>query len=345
MISILTGAKKNIGDFLIGDRAKNLLKTYVDEDILEINRFGEIAPYLDQINQSNALILCGGPAYTADFYPNIYNLSEILDLIKVPIIPFGLGWTGKPFHEHLNFKFTPTALEFAKNIHQSIEFSSCRDVLTEEILKKNGIENVKMTGCPVWYHLDSFEKTFEKLETPKTIIISTGAKQSLLFQSISLLGMVKSLFPDSKIIVTYHRGIFPGKNTPLRKGLSYTSIASYAKVLGMEVRDVSSDLGKIAFYEDCDLHIGYRVHAHLDFLSRKKPSLLINEDGRGLGMVKSLHLPVFNYDEKQVLKKVEKQLIYYIEEEFKSFQDTFKLIENHFETMKGFLDYLKNLPY
>ena len=61
-------------------------------------------------------------------------------------------------------------------------------------------------------------------------------------------------------------------------------------------------------------------------------------------MVKSLHLPVFNYDEKQMLKKVEKQLLNYIDEEFKSFQNTFKIMENHFETMKDFLNYLKNLP-
>lgn len=345
MISILTGAKKNIGDFLIGERAKNLLKTYVDEDILEINRFGDITPFLNKINQSRALILCGGPAYTTDFYPNIYNLTEIIDQIKVPIIPFGLGWTGKPFHAPDQFNFTSTALDFVTKIHNSIEFSSCRDVLTKEILAQNNIENVKMTGCPVWYHLDSFHKPFNKLEQPKTIIVSTGAKQALLFQTISLLRMVKTLFPDSKIIVTYHRGIFPGKNTPLRKGLSYTSIAMYAKFLGMEVRDVSGDLSKIAFYENCDLHMGYRVHAHLDFLSRKKPSLLINEDGRGLGMVKSLELPIFNYDEKKVIRKVEKQLLTYKNEEFKSFQHTFKLIENHFETMKEFLNYLKNLPY
>lgn len=344
MIAILTGAKKNIGDFLIGDRAKNLLKKYVDEDVLEINRFSEITPFLDKINQSKALILCGGPAYTADFYPNIYNLSEIIEQIKVPIIPFGLGWTGKPFHQPSKFKFTTTALQFAKDIHQAIEFSSCRDVLTKEILLQNGIENVKMTGCPVWYHLDSFHKKFRQLEKPKRIIISTGANQALLLQTMSLLGMVKSIFPESEIIVTYHRGIFPGKNTPLRKGLSYTGIAIYAKFLGMDVKDVSSDLSKIAFYEECDLHIGYRVHAHLDFLSRKKPSLLINEDGRGLGMVKSLELPVFNYDEKKLVNKIENQLLIYKKEEFKSFQNTFTILENYFKIMQEFLDYLKNLP-
>lgn len=344
MIAILTGAKKNIGDYLIGERAKSLLKKYVDEDILEIDRFGNITQYIDKINQSKALILCGGPAYTSDIYPGIYNLEDIYSRISVPIIPFGLGWSGKPFHSPEEFKFKDKAQFFLNNIHANIHYSSCRDVLTKKILNQTGINNVKMTGCPVWYHLDSQKKEFHQLKEPKTIVISTGAKQELLSQSISLLKLTKKLFPQSRIILSYHRGILPGKGTPPRKGISYSLIALYGRILGMEVRNVSGDLNKIAFYEDCDFHIGYRVHAHLDFLSRKKPSVLINEDGRGLGMVKTLNLPVFNYDDPHVLEKVEKQLLSYKKNSFSTFTDTFKLIHENFENMKEFLAYLKSLP-
>ena len=40
----------------------------------------------------------------------------------------------------------------------------------------------------------------------------------------------------------------------------------------------------IDLYSNCDLHIGYRVHAHVFMTSIKKPSILIKEDGRGEGM-------------------------------------------------------------
>jgi hypothetical protein len=200
-----------------------------------------------------------------------------------------------------------------------------------------------MTGCPVWYHMPDLEKNFTSLKNVDHIIFSTGAKQVLWKQSIQLLREIKKEFPEAKITVSYHRGIFPGKQTPLRKGLSYTLIAIYAKVLGLEAKDVSSDLQKIAFYENCDLHIGYRVHAHLDFLSRRKPSYLINEDGRGLGMVKSLELPIFNYDDKNVVHKVLEQVNEDKSSNFESFRSTFEKMKNAFTSMKTFLDYLKTL--
>ena len=46
-----------------------------------------------------------------------------------------------------------------------------------------------------------------------------------------------------------------------------------------EVIDVSYDEKKIDMYLDFDLHIGYRVHAHIYFLSKSKPSILLHEDG------------------------------------------------------------------
>src|SRR5690606_28726144 len=35
-------------------------------------------------------------------------------------------------------------------------------------------------------------------------------------------------------------------------------------------------------YDDYDIHIGYRVHAHVSMLKRRKPSYLIEQDGRGI---------------------------------------------------------------
>ena len=343
MLAILTGAKKNIGDYLIGERAKALLTHYVDEEIVEIDRFKPINPHLETINKCTALLLCGGPAYTSDIYPNIYPLKDILEEIKVPIIPFGLGWSGSPFHQPLEFRFTDEAFGFLKSVHEKISFSSCRDVITESILNDKGLDNVIMTGCPVWYYLPDIDKSYEGLANPEKIVFSTGAKQSLVFQTFKLLKGIKKRFSNSKVYVTYHRGILPGKHTPLRKGISYTIISLYAKLLGFSVLDVSSNLSKIDFYADCDLHIGYRVHAHLDFLSRKKPSYLINEDGRGLGMVRSLKLPEFNYDQPNIVDSLFKQLELERKNNFLNFKETFQTMKTSFSGMLEFLGYLKGL--
>ena len=343
MLVILTGAVKNIGDFLIADRAKKLLTEYVDSDIVEINRFNNLEPYLDVINNSRALILCGGPAYAPGMYPDIYPLVSDLSKIKVPIIPFGIGWFGKPFHHYEDFRFSDKTKHFLKETHEKIEFSSCRDILTKDILENEGVNNVLMTGCPVWYDLESINKPFRFESDVKKVVITSGARADLLIQSIRILFMVKRKFQSAKIYLSYHRGIFPGKGTPPRKGISYTLLALVGWLAGASIVDVSSDLNRIKFYDDCDLHIGYRVHAHLYFLSKRLPSILINEDGRGLGMVKSMNLPVLNFDDKEMLLKLSQLLDDYVDTQFKAFLKVQQYIDQQFIKMKDFLSYLSKL--
>jgi polysaccharide pyruvyl transferase WcaK-like protein len=55
--------------------------------------------------------------------------------------------------------------------------------------------------------------------------------------------------------------------------------------------DASRDLDALELYGQVDLHVGYRVHAHLCALSRRRPSLLIAEDGRGRGQAVTLADP------------------------------------------------------
>ena len=79
------------------------------------------------------------------------------------------------------------------------------------------------------------------------------------------------------------------------------------------------------------------MHAHLYFLSKRLPSILINEDGRGKGMVQTMNLPVFNIEDNDVARKVDRQLKDYKENNFKSFLETGKYIDRQFNVMKNFI--------
>jgi hypothetical protein len=58
---------------------------------------------------------------------------------------------------------------------------------------------------------------------------------------------------------------------------------------GWRVASLAGNLPKLEkLYGGADLHIGYRVHAHLFCLSRRVPSILINEDSRGVGQAAAL---------------------------------------------------------
>lgn len=344
MIVVLTGAIKNTGDFLIADRSQKLINLHLGEDTLEINRFRDLTEYIDIINDSSALFLCGGPAYSPDMFDGIYHISPFYDKINVPIVPFGLGWYGKPFPEYQKFEFTAKSLDLLKKIHKKIPVSSCRDNITLSILKDNQIGNVIMTGCPAWYDLDYISVETNTSHEIRKVVITTPASQKYLGSTLKLIRAIREIFSQAEIFLSFHRGIMPGLHTPPRRGLSYSLEALYGLIQGMNIKDTSGSLSKIDFYSDCDLHIGFRVHAHLYFLSQRKPSILLNEDGRGYAMSKTLDTRIFNGSDSGAVKDALHYLSGSLESGFDDFKTTFQKIDEFYtNNMKLFFEKLKPL--
>ena len=336
MIVTITGAIKNVGDYLIGARARKLLREFVDDDIVNINRFQGLTQHTETMNAARAVILCGGPAYTQSIFPKVYNFGEEFNKINSPIIPFGLGWSGKPFGHPEKFQFNEESRIKLDKIHSEINTSSCRDEITESVLHQQGYSNVTMTGCPVWYDLGSIGKEMSE-NAIKRIVFTTPAKPGLIRQNHQLMKILQRVFPDAELICSFHRGIKRDRYTGLKKGTFYQLMAADAKRMGFKIVDVAYDLAKTDFYRECDLHVGYRVHAHLDFLSRRHPTMLINEDGRGQGMAQSLNLPVLNYNQTDLLSRYEQQLTAIRDGKIDDLQNAVQTIDKRFEIMKSFL--------
>ena len=70
----------------------------------------------------------------------------------------------------------------------------------------------------------------------------------------------------------------------------YGMLSSRLNAIGVESRDISYSRDGFDIYNDCDLHIGFRVHAHIYNLSMRNISILIEEDGRGAGVNEALGL-------------------------------------------------------
>lgn len=338
MIVLLSGQIKNIGDFLITDRARQLFESFVDKEIVILDRTRDLTPHLDLINSSRFLVLCGGPAYASDIYKGIYPLVEDLSKIKVPIIPFGLGWSGSPAGRPEDFKFDKVSTKFLHEVHDKIAFSSCRDEITEDIVTSAGFRNVKMTGCPVWYDLNFIDEKFTPSEF-KNIVITTPASPRLIWQTLKLIRVVKKEFPRGTYYLSFHRGILPDKHTPFIVGLAYIlmCIGAFFIIPAIKIRDIAYDLDRMKFYEEMDFHIGYRVHAHLFFLSRRLPSILINEDGRGMGMMKTLKMPMLNKKDSELFTKIKSTIRKYKAGEYLDFYIVKRIFDEKFEVMKEFL--------
>ena len=290
MYVILTSAKKNVGDFLIRDRAIKLLKHLKPKDeFVEYNSWEPLDKYLDVINKSKGIIICGGPGYLPNVYPEIYPLTKNLDDIKVPIYILGAGWYGLGIDSSImkRYSFTEQSRMFFNKIVNSGGLST-RDLTTQKVLSLSGYKQSIFTGCPVMFNIPYIGK---KPEYPKEIrkIVFTTPQESIFFkQSIEVLRGVREMYPEAIIYCSFHRGIVADKYTSKREEKGLTKIKEAAMEFNCIIKDTSYDLDKISFYSDCDIHIGYRVHAHLYFLSERKPSILINEDGRGSGFTELL---------------------------------------------------------
>jgi hypothetical protein len=295
MYTLLYAALKNTGDFLIYERTKSLLRKYKGMgDYLEFHsRRESLDTHLDQVNSTKAVIICGGPGTMWNMYPGTYPLATNLDDIKVPIIIMGSGWYGVPGDDATvaEYRFSDSTIQFFHRIKRGGYNIGVRDYLTERALRNNGITNVLMIGCPAWYDLEYLDLDFCAPKSMRTVVFTAPAKRIYCRQAVEIMAMLKRIFPETRLICSFHRGLTPDEYTLEADARWLGELARAATGLGFEVIDTSYGTEKIALYPECDLHVGYRVHGHIYFLSQRKPSFLVHEDGRGRGASEALGVP------------------------------------------------------
>ena len=294
----LTGGKNNAGDFLIKYRAFNLFKELrKDRDIIDFNEWEEIDnKRLKIINNSKALILLGGPGILPSMYPTVYKLRDNLDDIKVPIVMMGLGWKDPQgdWKNTYNINFDEKTILLLDRIKKDGFLSSVRDYHTLNSLQINGYKNILMTGCPAYYDLNFIDKEIQ-IKDIKKVAFSLGVS---FIDSISMESQMKDtvlklkeLYKDKKFEVAFHHSLDIEKikkvygNQHLKHVKRHLEFTAWLEEQNIKYIDISGSADNlINYYSDVDLHIGYRVHAHIFMNSISKLSILLNEDGRGKGV-------------------------------------------------------------
>lgn len=294
---ILTGSKDNAGDFLIKDRAKRIFEELrPDRTVIDFNaweRFDD--EKLRIINDSKALILMGGPALQKNMYPGIYALPEDLTLIKVPIVTMGIGWKSIQgrWENTYDYPLSNKTMELLQRINLDGLSSSVRDFQTCNSLIFRGFNNYLMTGCPAYYDLESINTKFSMPQKIQKVAFSLGVSfvhsSSMDKLMKSQIISFKSRFSEADFEVVFHHPLdidLSLKNDPQHNyhNEQHNNFLSWLKIKGINYVDISGSAENlIDYYSDADLHIGYRVHAHIFMNSRKKLSLLLSEDGRAKG--------------------------------------------------------------
>ncbi len=313
---------QNVGDKLIEERIKALItRIKGPADFLTIFREEDLEPYLDEINKTQAVLLSAFPIRDTPMYPGIYRLVNDLSKIKVPMIPVGANWNTYPGdpESRRSLSYSKETTEFLHFICRKLHSVSCREYFVHNVLSKHGITNTVMTGDPVWFNLSHIGTAMRRPAKINRVVFSPPLSPYYLDQAKEIMDMLEGLFPVAEKYCAFH--LFDSDTSPTSKSENSAAlnpevtaknraIRTHAKKLGFRILEMAGDVTNLEFYETCNLHVGYECHAHLDFFSRRIPSILIAEDARGAGFNYTLNIGGFNgfvraqYDSVLTRKKI-----------------------------------------
>lgn len=293
-IGLLSGARKNSGDYLITNRCRKILEANIgNAEITVFNATISLEDKIDELNNQDLLIIAGGPSYTKKLYPRDIPLVSDLRKIETRIAIIGSGWYGNltDSSEIYRYKFLDSSRQLLDKVQRDVRVFGCRDYYAVRVLANNGYSNAIMTGCPAWYDL---EKLAVRLNFPnriKKIMISDPADiRSYSRQSLTMVKRLKEKYPDATIEYVFHRGVSKDELTDGITAKYTNNLINELKKLGVQYHDIAYGAEGFKLYDSCDLHIGHRVHAHIYNLSKRRMSILIEEDSRGAGVNEALGL-------------------------------------------------------
>lgn len=289
-IVLLTGPRLNCGDYLIASRARGLFARFLPEaTITEINR---LRPYgeeeIRQMARADLVVLAGGPLIRNRCAEDI-NMAPFVESgwlahVRTPFVIMGGGAKLKEPFAPGKLKLTAATRGLFDKLEAGPYYSGTRDFETLALLRNAGYENFRFTGCPALFAPREDGKSQSRsfhLEEFSKVVLSAGAPGGLsedaVRQQIEVAKAVARVMPAAKLTVAFHH--------PVEASDGSRGLAQRLQDLACEIVDVSGGLEKmLSLYRSADLHVGYRVHAHVLMTSWHRPSVLIAEDGRASGM-------------------------------------------------------------
>ena len=261
---------QNIGDKLITNTTIKAIKSIKGEAEIEVVwRGANWEEVKNTIMDSDAVIfacLAIRDNMGRKYYP---FLEKILD----SNIPFGViaaGTSLKMNSQLSSFLQTDeSTIELLNRLNKQALFFTTRGVLTQMFCDYHKLTNTSFSGDIAFFDQRFKERVFSEQRNISSIAISDPHYGKYSIKSLELLvSQLKNTFPEASISCILH-----GKNKLIEDFCS-------SKNLKIERIFKESNTG-LDIYDNFDLHVGYRVHAHVSTLMRRKPSYLLEQDGRG----------------------------------------------------------------
>lgn len=299
-VILLGGARNNCGDYLIVARAQALFAHYLpNAAVTVLDRTKKFSSHdFDLMEASDLVVLVGGPLIRNNCAERL-NLAEAalsgrLSAMDTPFVIMGGG--AKPLEPFSTSRLRPTAptAQLLEKIESAPYYSGTRDIESIVLLRNAGFGNFGFTGCHALYPLPPQEEPCRpfSIYNVRKIVFSCGAPDGMgedaVRQHLDVLESIRKAMPQAELVAAFHHAVEDAELKRLFNGripLGWRDLFVRVSGAGVRVADISGGLDRmLELYASADLHVGYRVHAHVLMTSWRKPSLLIAEDGRGSGM-------------------------------------------------------------
>ncbi len=329
---------KNVGDNLISHSAIKMLTARNPAfNPTIVFRAENLDHYADGTIRN---IVAPGFSVTDGVYPELFGLYSNLE--RLPnFFPIGCSFqhtipSRQTFEE---YQYSDATLAFLRFITSRAGALPCRDQLIVELLLRHQIPAV-YSGDLAMYDESKLDSPFSPPKDITSVVFTIQHHDRYHAQSLHLLDLIKSRFPDARRYVAFHSQAGPRPQ----------KIADYAVSLGFVELHLYGDVNNLAVYDDIDLHIGYRLHGHISFLRRRKPSILMVEDARSYGLAhtpgtdvgcfEALSLATMEADPTAPLKAME-FVDGQIDQGFRDYQRVFSFVDKTYrEFVKPYFDNL-----
>ena len=290
--------RRNLGDGFIKAAIERRIGEFKN-DLTFSTREEPSKSEVRRLISAGTVIIGGANMLSDDFTPWPNFDLDLLSDDRLRFFPFGIGINGIPKR---NRGFTRKASEIIKGIHRNIEYSSWRCPNTVSILEASFPElkgRFVMTGCPVIYDSPIFQK--QKFhEGIKKVAVTITERDDFFEREYLTLIDVKRNFPNADKFLVLHQDFRPKSfvQSALMKSKDKVYLRrievlhQLARDMGYSIIAPKTELECRQFYEGIDIHVGSRLHAHLNFLSRNKRSFLTYVDDRCLGFSEFYRFPL-----------------------------------------------------
>jgi hypothetical protein len=274
---LLHRAVRNAGDSLILERAHRLIADmYPDVPLDAAEAWHRLDGQIpaDVLRSYRAVILCGGPGYARRIH-KLYPIGPLDQLPPLVLLAPGSRIDPGTEGQLSSFRFDSKDRDFLDHVLSRTQYLGARDPLTVELLGQNGYGRVLMTGDPAWYDLDAIDRPVRAPRELGVVAFTPPANPAYYGQASRFVEALADAMPRARGHVVFHRGV-------------QSRFAAVAERRSWRCDEISGSADGFGLYDEVDLHVGYRLHAHLYCISRGIPSYIIAEDSRATGAMQAL---------------------------------------------------------